>query len=447
VNINGWWRRRSLRLRVTALATAVLTTGLLGGTVALAWLFVHARVNTIDHTLQAEMTVITQLAASGDLPAPLPAPPAGTTFAQVVDGADTVLAATLSVSRVVPVLPLAQINRLPSRAFTTSASTLGPSPLRVRAQATTLRGVPVTVIVGVPFGDESSMLKALRHLLFVVLPLVILAAAAATWLAVASALRPVDELRAAADEVEVGVGAAPPTLAVPFGGHELRRLGDTLNRMLARLHAAGEQQRTFIADAAHELRSPIASLQTQLEVAIETDAAGTSWPLIATDLLADVQRLSRTADDLLLLARLDANPARGRQDVDVGKLVDPAGPSQVVEGDETALRRLLDNLVSNSRRHAGRVEVVAVEAGADVLVIVDDDGPGIAVHDRERVFDRWVRLDEGRSSDAGGSGLGLPIARAIARAHGGDIVLGESPLGGLRVTVSLPRHAVSPYVP
>jgi signal transduction histidine kinase len=439
VSIDGWWRQRSLRLRVTALATAVLTAGLLCGTVALAWLFVHARVATIDHTLQAEMTVIRQLAASGDLPAPLPSPAAGTTFAQVVDSADTVLAATSSVSRVVPVLPLAQINRA-HRTFTTTASTLGPSPLRIRVQAATLRGVPVTVIVGVPFGDESSMLSALRHLLFVVLPLVILAAAAATWLAVASALRPVDELRAAADAVDVGVGAAPPSLAVPFGGHELRRLGDTLNRMLARLHAAGEQQRTFIADAAHELRSPVASLQTQLEVAIETGAAGTSWPSIAADLLTDVQRLSRTADDLLLLARLDANPARVRQQVDIGKLVDPAASSCFVDGDEVALRRMLDNVVSNARRHASHVKVSAHELTADVLITVDDDGPGIALQDRERVFDRWVRLDAGRSSDAGGSGLGLPIARGIARAHGGDVVLGESPLGGLRVTVSLPRH-------
>jgi len=440
VSINGWWRQRSLRLRVTALATAVLTAGLLCGTVALAWLFVHARVATIDHTLQAEMTVIRQLAASGDLPVPLPAPAAGTTFAQVVDSADTVLAATSSVSRVVPVLPLGQISHV-SRTFTTTASTLGPSPLRLRVQATTLRGVPVTVIVGVPFGDESSMLSALRHLLFVVLPLVILAAAAATWLAVASALRPVDELRAAADAVDVGVGAAPPSLAMPSGGHELRRLGDTLNRMLARLHSAGEQQRTFIADAAHELRSPVASLQTQLEVAIETDAAGTSWPSVAADLLTDVQRLSRTADDLLLLARLDANPTRVRQRIDIGKLVESAGPSCVVEGDEVALRRMLDNVVGNARRHASRVEVSAHELAADVLITVDDDGPGIAAQDRERVFDRWVRLDAGRSSDAGGSGLGLPIARGIARAHGGDMVLGESPFGGLRVTVSLPRHA------
>ncbi len=433
-----WWRRRSLRLRVTAVATAVLTAGLLCGTVALAWLFVHARVDTIDHTLQAEMTVVQQLVASGDLPEPLPAPPAGTTFAQVVDSADTVLASTASVSRVVAVLPLPEFNHA-RPTFTTTASTLGPAPLRLKVQPTTLRGVPVTVVVGVPFGDESSMLVALRHLLFVVLPLVILAAAAATWLAVASALRPVDELRAAADAVDVTGSAASPTLAVPFGGHELRRLGETLNRMLARLHAAGEQQRTFVADAAHELRSPIASLQTQLEVAIETDAAGTSWPLIATDLLTDVQRLSRTADDLLFLARLDANPARVRQRVDVGKLVDPAGPSYFVEGDETALRRMLDNVVSNAHRHASDVEVVATDSDTQVLVVVDDDGPGIAVPDRERVFDRWVRLDVGRSSDSGGSGLGLPIARGIARAHGGDIVLGESPWGGLRVTISLPR--------
>ena len=134
----------------------------------------------------------------------------------------------------------------------------------------------------------------------IVVPLVLLAAAAATWLAVGSALRPVDDMRAAADAVDVNASNTAPQLAEPPSGDELRRLGQTLNRMLRRLHVAGEQQRSFIADAAHELRSPIASVQTQLEVALSTDTAPDEWPAVARDVLADVQRLSRLADDLAL---------------------------------------------------------------------------------------------------------------------------------------------------
>jgi signal transduction histidine kinase len=208
--------------------------------------------------------------------------------------------------------------------------------------------------------------------------------------------------------------------------------------MLRRLHTAGEQQRTFIADAAHELRSPIASVQTQLEVALSTDTAPTDWPAIARDVLADVQRLSRLADDLLLLARLDSRPPKLDVAVDIGHLAGPGGASIFVSGDEAALSRMLENLTSNAARYATEVSVHATAADGEVVITVDDDGPGIAPADRERVFERWLRLDPGRSSTDGGSGLGLAISRSIARAHDGEITLEGSPLGGLRAVVNLP---------
>jgi signal transduction histidine kinase len=298
----------------------------------------------------------------------------------------------------------------------------------------------VTVLVAIPFADVTSALDALRNVVVIVVPLVLLAAAAATWLAVGSALRPVDDMRAAADAVDVNASNTAPQLTEPPSGDELRRLGQTLNRMLRRLHVAGEQQRTFIADAAHELRSPIASVQTQLEVALATDTAPDDWPAVARDVLADVQRLSRLADDLLLLARLDSTPPRLDTAVDIGHLACPGGASILVTGDEAALSRMLENLTSNAGRYATQVDVHATAVGGEVVITVDDDGPGIAAAERERVFERWVRLDAGRSSDDGGSGLGLAISRSIARAHGGDITLDDSPLGGLRAAVRLPQR-------
>ncbi|HEY0868933.1 MAG TPA: HAMP domain-containing sensor histidine kinase [Acidothermaceae bacterium] len=437
-----WWARRTLRLRVTATATVVLAVGLVLGTTVLSSLFFHSRVKVVDQTVHAELATVTQLVTADALPAPLPSAPGGTAFAQVLDAADTVLAATTSASTVLPLLPLSQFSHRLGHAFTTTASSLGTTPMRVEAQTATLHGVPVTVLVAVPFADVTSALDALRNVVVIVVPLVLLAAAAATWLAVGSALRPVDDMRAAADAVDVNASHTAPQLTEPPSGDELRRLGQTLNRMLRRLHNAGEQQRTFIADAAHELRSPIASVQTQLEVALATDTQADDWPVVAADVLADVQRLSRLADDLLLLARLDSTPPTYDDTVDLGKLVDSDGTSYLVEGNAAALARMLDNLCSNARRYATNVEVDVGAADSAVVVTVDDDGPGIAADDRERVFERWVRLDPGRSTSDGGSGLGLAIARSIARAHHGDITLERSPLGGLRVVISIPlQHA------
>ena len=436
-----WWARRTLRLRVTATATLVLAIGLVLGTTVLGSLFFHSRVKVVDQTVHAELATVTQLVTADTLPTPLPSAPGGTAFAQVLDAADTVLAATTSASTVLPLLPLSVFTHRLGHAFTTTASSLGTTPLRVEAQTATLHGVPVTVLVAVPFADVTSALDALRNVVVIVVPLVLLAAAAATWLAVGSALRPVDDMRAAADAVDVNASHSAPQLAEPPSGDELRRLGQTLNRMLRRLHNAGEQQRTFIADAAHELRSPIASVQTQLEVALATDTQAADWPVVAADVLADVQRLSRLADDLLLLARLDSTPPAYDDTVDLGKLADPDGRSYLVEGNAAALSRMLDNLCSNARRYATNVEVHVGATDSSVVITVDDDGPGIAADDRERVFERWVRLDPGRSSSAGGSGLGLAIAQSIARAHHGDITFADSPLGGLRATVRIPLQS------
>ena len=238
-------------------------------------------------------------------------------------------------------------------------------------------GTSVVVIVAVPFSDVQDTLDALHRVLFIVLPIVLLAAAAATWLSVGSALRPVDELRAAADAVVASGGKAAPRLAVPEGADELRRLAETLNRMLARVHGAGEQQRAFIADAAHELRSPLASVLTQLEVALSTPTSPQEWPVIAADVHADAERLRRIADDLLLLARLDAGAPASSDLVDVTALAGAQGEPLLVRGDEQSLGRVFDNLVSNARKHAHEVRVTSERVGSWALVVVDDDGPGV----------------------------------------------------------------------
>jgi signal transduction histidine kinase len=243
-------------------------------------------------------------------------------------------------------------------------------------------------------------------------------------------------------------------LAVPESADEIRALAVTLNDMLDRLAAARGRQRAFVADSAHELRSPLASLRTQLEVAQRLGEGGE----LATDLLADVTRLAALVEDLLLLARAgsDARPPSRRESLDVRALLVATasryadarvpvsvsgGPAVYASVNAEELARVVANLVDNAMRHARSSVVLAVraEGGRAVLTVVDD-GPGIPAGERERVFERFARLDDARDRDAGGTGLGLAIVRELLRRSGGSISLEDNPDGqGLAAAVHLAR--------
>jgi signal transduction histidine kinase len=285
--------------------------------------------------------------------------------------------------------------------------------------------------------------------------------AGVTWLVVGSTLRPISALRRGA-QVITATGVTRE-LPVPEARDEVRVLAVTLNDMLTRLDAAQQRQRRLVSDTAHELRSPIASIRAQLEVALDHPEQQ-DWPQTAQDVLADTLRLASLAEDLLVLARLDEYQPRAT----VGKPVDLAalvteeversgggrvpvtartGGPCVVIGDADGLRRLLRNLIDNALRYAkSRVEVAAHREDSEAVLTVSDDGPGIPEADRERAFDRFVRLDDARSRDetqAGGAGLGLAIVRAIARTHGGSAHL-EAGTPGLRAVVRIPVDNAAP---
>jgi signal transduction histidine kinase len=242
----------------------------------------------------------------------------------------------------------------------------------------------------------------------------------------------------------------------PGGRDEVDRLARTMNAMLDRLEVGATRQRRFVADASHELRSPIAAIRTQLEVA-QRHAGPDDWPGVATAVLAEEARLEGLVTDLLALALDDEGAPPPSAVVDLVAVVAEeadrarrvpvtvdAGDGAVVLGDRSALRSAVAHLLDNGARHARTTveAAIAVDAG-QIELVVDDDGAGIALEDRERVFERFTRLDEGRSRDRGGAGLGLAVVRAVARRHGGDSTVTESPLGGARVSVSLPVHTVA----
>ncbi|MGI3785616.1 MAG: sensor histidine kinase [Janthinobacterium lividum] len=449
-------RARLLLIGVTGVAVALLVAGL-GFYTALT----VSTDRTLDREALSSAHEVAALVDGGRLPDAVPT--SGAQLVQVVDAQQRVLAASLGADRLVPLLGPAQLQQaLAGDALLVDGARFGSSgPLRVRAVSAGPPDAPVAVIVAVQVGDVLAARTALRTGLLVVFPVVLLVMAVVAWVVMGRTLRPVEQLRAGAERIGAGPGRpgarteTDARLPVPAAADEIRALALTLNGMLDRLSAARERQRDFVADAAHELRSPLASMRVQLEVAQRLGEGGE----LPAELAPELARLSALVEDLLLLARSGADgpvPAR-LEPVAVGPLLaevaaDVAGRDGVrveaspgsgdltVVADTGELRRVLVNLTTNAVRHAGsRVCLDAVDApGGGVVLRVSDDGPGIPVEDRERVFERFARLDDARSRDAGGSGLGLPIVAELVARAGGTIALTDVPEGGLRAAVTLP---------
>jgi signal transduction histidine kinase len=321
----------------------------------------------------------------------------------------------------------------------------------VRADAP---GAVRTVVVAQPFGDVQHSQHILRTTLLATYPVLLLVLAGIAWRVIGAALQPVDQMRSAADRIS-GSGQAE-RLPVPASRDEIHALALTLNSMLDRVSASRERERALVADAAHELRSPLASMQTQLDVADRLGQDVAADPEIAADLRAEVCRMTRLVEDLLTLARLDAGtvPVSPAEPVDLAALavdvaagfrhrrvpvVADAAERLVVRVRPEEVRRALGNLLENAVRHAAAtVRVTCYPDGGEAVVDVSDDGHGIAPADRRRVFERFTRLDEARGRDSGGSGLGLAIALELARRNGGTVRLDTSAAGGLSAQVRLP---------
>ncbi|MFJ9110461.1 sensor histidine kinase [Streptomyces sp. NPDC102283] len=320
-------------------------------------------------------------------------------------------------------------------------------------EATTSDGVTLTVYAGAPLAAEQEAVNTVRGAMLTGLPLLLVVVAGVTWLVTRRALRPVEGIRR-----EMAAITASEDLArrVPEPGSrdEIAALARTTNETLTVLEASVERQRRFVADASHELRSPIASLRTQLEVA-EAHPELLDLP----GAVADTVRLQVLAADLLLLARLDAGEKPGSATVELGALVReeasqrtgdriavsveaPEGGAFEVSGSRGQLSRVVGNLLDNAQRHAeGSVAVSVAADGRGVRVEVRDDGAGVPEDERERIFERFVRLDDARSRDDGGAGLGLAIARDVASRHGGTLTVHSAAEGGAAFRLWLPRSA------
>ncbi|MEV6863699.1 ATP-binding protein [Streptosporangium subroseum] len=258
---------------------------------------------------------------------------------------------------------------------------------------------------------------------------------------VTGALVPVNAIRKELEEItETDIGRRVP---VPPARDEIRLLAETINQTLDRLENAAEQQRRFASDASHDLRSPLTAMRAQVEEALHYPD-DVDWKTKANAMISSLDRLQAIVSDLLMLARLDSGVTAARERIDLGELVGEEldrrkryvevirklEPGVVVIGDRLRLARLLTNLADNAERHAASRITVSVTERNDMAVLeVVDDGAGIAPEQREVVFRRFTRLDAARNKDAGGTGLGLPIAREIAEAHGGSLKAEDSAQG------------------
>ncbi len=310
-----------------------------------------------------------------------------------------------------------------------------------------------TLVYGVPLEQTDAAIRTATVLLAVGVPVLVLLLVAVTWSVTGRSLRPVERMRR---EVEAIRAARPEArVDVPDTGDEIARLASTMNVMLDRLDRSAESQRRFVADASHELRSPIASIRQHAEVAVAHPDRSDVHDLSAV-VRSEAVRLQDLVAALLELSRLDEGGTGTRRPVDLDDLafdavarartsaragvrVDGSGISAArVLGDERVLTAVVSNLVDNAVRHASsRVAVTLGTGGGEAVLVVDDDGPGVPVPERERVFERFVRLDDARSRDVGGAGLGLAIVRDAVRAHGGDATVTDAPLGGARFVVRI----------
>ena len=318
----------------------------------------------------------------------------------------------------------------------------------------------VDVIVSASADGIDRSVDRVRNVLWVSLPIVMLAAGALTWLLAGRALRPVRAITQQTGRIRSST--LHERVPVPPSHDEVAALATEMNTMLDRVQREDGRRRQFVADASHELRSPIAAIRTQAEAVLATtDDADTVE--LASGVLAEAERMGTLVDDLLSLARHDEElaPPGVVLDLDDIVLTDAARPRALpidvsgvsagrVRGRPDELTRVVTHLLDNAARHADRHVIVALDTlsvhgervDADqpsiVRLTVDDDGPGIPVDQRERVFERFVRLDEARQRDSGGAGLGLAVVEGVVTAAGGTVSVDESALGGARFQVELP---------
>lgn len=454
MSIRKIWASKGIRAKSLIAAISVMTLGVsIGGTALVLVLDQSLTSTVISNSKQRALDVAAQISAGG-LKAAVPVmnnTPRDGLLVQVTNSAGSVLLASAAIEGEVSLIDLrAAATKLQSETrFVSIDST---------RYAVSVHEVPGTleaawVIVAQSLGPTDSTVNTVRLIVLFTSPLLVLSVALFAWGASGQALRSVGAIRSQVESI--GHAKLSQRVPVPISKDEIADLARTMNIMLERLEVSVDAQKRFVADVSHELRSPLASIKTTLEVAARIDR-NSGWNKTFKILNQEANRMSLLVDDLLLLAKADAGQLTPKLvEIDLDDLLahelenfratSNLKLSQVTEpvkalGDSLKISQAVRNLLDNASRFGKQQVWVSLKAaGANVEISIEDDGPGIALENQLTAIERFVRLDKHRSRDDGGSGLGLAIASEIMASHNGSLRLGNSAHGGLCATLALPR--------
>ena len=457
-------RLRSVRARATLISVVVVGAAMAAGAAGLLSILHASMEEGVETTARAQMNDVASLLRLGQLPAQLPAGRGGT-FTQVVAADGRVLATTAPlvgtepISRLHPGEEGIEIDTIPtlSERGSVDSDPEGPYLLLAQTLPAPVNGASgsgaLTVYIASSLRPVVRATTLVGVALAIGLPVLVILVGGLVWIYTGRALRPVEAIRV--EVADISGHDLHRRVPVPPSADEVARLAQTMNGMLDRLEASAIAQRRFVADASHELRSPLAVLQATLEVAL-AHPDDSNWNTVASDSLDEARRLHRLVEDLLVLARTEARPAGAEwRSVDLDDLVlsetrrrRAAGDGPIfdlhhlsggqVRGDGDQLARVVHNLMDNAQRHAATtVTVECSTTDGGVVLVVADDGPGIPPAERQRIFERFARLDESRTEGDGGTGLGLAIVKEIVESHGGTIAVTDS-AAGARFELRLP---------
>lgn len=448
-------RRAGVRMRSTLAASVVVAFALALGGAALIVLLRRSLTNGVDDAALLRARDIAVLLRAGSLPTTVATVGHDASVVQVVSPAGKVLASS---ANIVGEQPLTGLRPTGTRPVIETVHDLSVGPggqaFRVVALRVSAPAGDYLVYVATSTSAIDQTIATTSTLLWAGLPLLLLIATLSTWAAAGRALRPVEAIRARTASITGSDLAA--RVPEPGTHDEVARLAATMNDMLTRLEQAAEQQRRFSADAAHELRTPLATLRARAEVAL-AHPQRTDWTSVTRLVLTEAEAMTHLINDLLLLARADAHQlAPHYSEVDIDGLVlseaarlrehhtrhitlTAVEPIRML-ADPAHLARVLSNLGDNAERHArSLIQLSMTQTTHQVQITIADDGPGIPAHQQHAIFERFTRLDKARGHDHGGTGLGLAIAEELATAHGGDLrLLASGPLSGACFALTLP---------
>jgi len=447
-------RLRSLPLavRLASVATLILGVALLAGGAAFRSALRTQQRNEISEAARQRIAILTQMVESGTIPERLPSARDSPLFAQIVSPAGLVIASTTNVDDMQVMVDLAQWK--PSPDLQEGTEMVDRAECRIFVLGVDTATGRFGVVVASPLRASEENMQTLTNQMVAIAPAVLVFSALLFWLLARRALKPVETLRAEVDAISAT--ELHRRVSMPAANDEVGRLARTMNSLLGRLDEANIRQARFVSDASHELRSPLAGIRTKVEVGLRNPDQ-TDWVPLARGVLNDSARMERLTTNLLFLARSEGAPSAPFTDVDLDDLVmeevatlrmrtevtiSTGGVSGGrVSGEPDQLRRVVINLLDNAVRYArSTVKCIVKQTDGGVVIEIHDDGPGIPRDQRDRIFERFTRIDEDRSREQGGAGLGLAIVADIVRVHNATIVVSDAQPHGTVMRIEFPRQ-------